>query len=93
MKKLKSIIVDYEPKNLELLSYFLEKYSTDTEIVGSFSENRAALEYLENEDNLSELDIIFLILYWMRVLALIFWTISIIQTYRSSYALLMTNLL
>ena len=37
MKKLKSILVDDEPKNLKLLSYYLEKYSTDTEIVGSFS--------------------------------------------------------
>ena len=60
MKKLKSILIDDEPKNLELLSYYLEKYSTDTEIVGSFSEKRAALEYHDNEDNLSELDIIFL---------------------------------
>ena len=60
MKKLKSILIHDEPKNLELLSYYLEKYSTDTEIVGSFSEKRAALEYLDNEDNLSELDIIFL---------------------------------
>lgn len=36
MKKLKSILVYDVPINLKLLSYYLEKYSTDTEIGGSF---------------------------------------------------------
>ena len=59
MKNLKCILVDDQPKNLELLTYYIEKYCTDTDIVGTFIEKKAALEYLENQDNLSELDIIF----------------------------------
>ena len=60
MKNLKCILVDDEPRNLDLLTSYIEKYCTHTDIVGAFSEKKAALEYLEDQANLSELDIIFL---------------------------------
>ena len=40
MKKLKCILVDDEPRNLDLLTYYIDKYSTDTEIVGAFSKKK-----------------------------------------------------
>jgi len=40
MKNLKFILVDDEPKNLELLTYYIEKYCTDTDIVGTFIEKK-----------------------------------------------------
>ena len=48
MKNLKCILVDDEPRNLDLLTYYIEKYCTHTDIVGAFSEKKAALEYLED---------------------------------------------
>lgn len=53
-------MVDDEPKNLELLAYCIEKYTSDIEIAATFSKKQKAEEYLNNNENLQDLDILFL---------------------------------
>jgi two-component system LytT family response regulator len=60
MKKLKCILIDDEPRNLELLTYYIEKYCPDLQIDAAFSERSKAEVYLKDEDNRSAVDILFL---------------------------------
>ena len=56
MKKLKSILIDHEPRNLELLTYYIEKFCPDLHIQAIFSEIAIAEYYLKNESKTSLID-------------------------------------
>ena len=60
MKKLKCILIDDEPRNIELLTYYIEKYCPDLQIEAAFSESAMAEDYLKDEDKRSAVDILFL---------------------------------
>lgn len=60
MKKLKCILIDDEPRNLELLNYYIEKYCPDLQIEAIFSKRAIAEDYLKDESKCSVIDIIFL---------------------------------
>lgn len=60
MKKLKCILIDDEPRNLELLTNYIEKYFPDLQIDAAFSEWSKAEVYLQDKDNRSAVDILFL---------------------------------
>lgn len=53
-------MIDDEPRNLELLTYYIEKYCPDLQIDAAFSERSKAEVYLKDEDNRSAVDILFL---------------------------------
>ena len=48
MKKLKCILIDDEPRNLELLNYYIEKYCSDLQIEAIFSKRAIAEDYLKD---------------------------------------------
>jgi len=48
MKKLKCILIDDEPRNLELLNYYIEKYCPDLHIEAIFSKRAIAEDYLKD---------------------------------------------
>jgi two-component system LytT family response regulator len=56
MKKLKCVIVDDEPRNVELLSYYINKYCPELEIEGEFSRRKLAESYLKD----NSVDVLFL---------------------------------
>jgi len=56
MKKLNCVIVDDEPRNVELLSYYIKKYCPELEIEAEFSRRSLAEAYFEDETT----DILFL---------------------------------
>ena len=60
MKKLKCILIDDEPWNLELLTYYIEKYCADLQIEAAFSKRVEAEKYLKDKNNRSAVDILFL---------------------------------
>lgn len=49
MKKLNCVIVDDEPRNVELLSYYIRKYFPELEIEAEFSRRSLAEAYFEDE--------------------------------------------
>ena len=53
-------MIDDEPRNLELLTYYIEKYCTDLHVEAAFSERDEAENYLKDENNRSAVDILFL---------------------------------
>ena len=53
-------MIDDEPRNLELLTYYIEKYCPDLQIDAAFSERSKAEVYLKDKDNRSAVDILFL---------------------------------
>ena len=81
MKKLKCILIDDEPRNLELLNHYTEKYCSDPLIEATFSERAVTEDFLRDESKSSAIDILFWILSWMKALALIS---SIRSTMRTS---------
>ena len=81
MKKLKCILIDDEPRNLELLNHYTEKYCSDPLIEATFSERAVTEDFLRDESKSSAIDILFWILSWMKALALI---CSIRSTMRTS---------
>ena len=52
-------MIDDEPRNLELLTYYIEKYCTDLHVEAAFSERDEAENYLKDENNRSAVDILF----------------------------------
>ena len=60
MKKLKCVLIDDEPRNLELLSYHIGKYCTDLHIEAAFSKRADAEDYLKDENKSSAINILFL---------------------------------
>ena len=56
MKKLKCVIVDDEPRNVELLSYCINKYCPELEVEAEFSKRSLAEAYFEDETT----DVLFL---------------------------------
>ena len=60
MKKLKCVLIDDEPRNLELLTYYIEKYCKDLHIEAAFSKRVEAEDYLKDENKRSAIDILFL---------------------------------
>ena len=60
MNKLKCILIDDEPRNLELLTYYIEKYCADLQIEAAFSNRVEAEDYLKDENKRSAIDILFL---------------------------------
>lgn len=60
MKKLKCISIDDEPRNLEQLTYNIEKYCTDLHVEATFSEWAVAEDYLKDESKRYAIDILFL---------------------------------
>lgn len=81
MKKLKCIFIDDEPRNLELLNHYTEKYCSDPLIEATFSERAITEDFLRDESKSSAINILFWILSWMKALALIS---SIRSTMRTS---------
>ena len=81
MKKLKCILIDDEPRNLELLNHYTEKYCSDPLIEATFSERAITEDFLRDESKSSAINILFWILSWMKALALIS---SIRSTMRTS---------
>ena len=53
-------MIDDEPRNIELLTYYIEKYCPDLQIEAAFSESAMAEDYLKDEDKRSAVDILFL---------------------------------
>ena len=53
-------MIDDEPRNLELLTYYIEKYCADLQIEAAFSKRVEAEKYLKDENNRSAVDILFL---------------------------------
>ena len=53
-------MIDDEPRNLELLTYYIEKYCADLQIEAVFSKRVEAEKYLKDENNRSAVDILFL---------------------------------
>jgi two-component system LytT family response regulator len=60
MKKLKCVLIDDESRNLELLTYYIEKYCKDLHIEATFSKSAEAEDYLKDENKRSAVDILFL---------------------------------
>jgi two-component system LytT family response regulator len=56
MKKLNCVIVDDEPRNVKLLSYYIKKYCQELEVYAEFSRRSLAEAYFE--DNTT--DVLFL---------------------------------
>ena len=56
MKKLNCVIVDDEPRNVKLLSYYIKKYCPELEVYAEFSRRSLAEAYFE--DNTT--DVLFL---------------------------------
>ena len=81
MKKLKCILIDDEPRNLELLNHYTEKYCSEPLIEATFSERAITEDFLRDESKSSAINILFWILSWMKALALIS---SIRSTMRTS---------
>jgi DNA-binding LytR/AlgR family response regulator len=59
MKKLKCVLIDDESRNLELLTYYIEKYFKDLHIEAAFSKRAEAEDYLKDENKRSAVDILF----------------------------------
>tara|TARA_Y200000002_G_scaffold28495_1_gene21399 strand:- start:18 stop:206 length:189 start_codon:yes stop_codon:yes gene_type:complete len=53
MKKLKCVLIDDEPRNLELLTYYIEKYYNDLNIEATFSKRVEAEDFLKDENKRS----------------------------------------
>lgn len=60
MKKLKCVLIDDEPRNLELLTYYIGKYYNDLNIEATFSKRVEAEDFLKDENKRSTIDILFL---------------------------------
>ena len=81
MKKLKCVLIDDEPRNLKLLTYYIEKYCKDLHIEAAFSKRVEAEDYLKDENKRSAIDILFWISFWTRELALTCSIKSILRIY------------
>lgn len=70
MKKLNCVIVDDEPRNVELLYYYIKKYCPELEVDAEFSRRSLAEAYFE--DNTT--DVLFWTSYWTTAVVSICWT-------------------
>ena len=60
MKIIKCVLIDDEPRNLELLSYYINKYCPNLSIVDQFSERHKAEAFFNDDGNDQQIDILFL---------------------------------
>ena len=60
MKIIKCVLIDDEPRNLELLSYYINKYCPNLSIVDQFSERHKAEAFFNDNGNDQQIDILFL---------------------------------
>ena len=60
MKIIKCVLIDDEPRNLELLSYYINKYCPNLSIVDQFSERHKAEAFFNDDGNDQQINILFL---------------------------------